>query len=220
MLSVEAWLVAIAGIAFILASRWVILKVLRQRDIAQLVWIAPRGLITVLLFLSARDTGKLDDFPFGAVMLVVLVTAALTAFAHRGAGHAPAVAPPAAAPAPPGTSVPPQTPNAAPCALISRCASCSSVRPMAARSRPDHDGRSLRPTWRRRAMTHLLDPKSLVDDTAYVAALDELEDLMLAEPGTPAGRRFDELTVLIDEYEARRDGYDLARMRQALADSG
>ena len=48
------------GIAAILATRWVILKLLRQRDVAQLVWIAPRGLITVLLFLSARETGKLD----------------------------------------------------------------------------------------------------------------------------------------------------------------
>jgi hypothetical protein len=38
----------------------------------------------VLLFLSARETGKLDAFPFGAVMLVVLVTSALTALAHRG----------------------------------------------------------------------------------------------------------------------------------------
>ena len=92
MLSIEAWLIAIAGIAFILASRWVILKVLRQSAVAQLLWIAPRGLITVLLFLSARETGKLDAFPFGAVMLVVLVTAALTALAHRGAAHAAAPA--------------------------------------------------------------------------------------------------------------------------------
>jgi len=87
MLSVRAWLVAIAGIAFIIASRWLILVVLRQRGLRQLIWIAPRGLITVLLFLSARDSGKLDDFPFGAVMLVVLATAALTALAHRGAAH-------------------------------------------------------------------------------------------------------------------------------------
>jgi hypothetical protein len=88
MLSIEAVLVAIAGIAAILASRWAILKLLHRDAIAQLVWIAPRGLITVLLFLSARETGKLDAFPFGAVMLVVLVTSALTAFAHRGEGHA------------------------------------------------------------------------------------------------------------------------------------
>jgi hypothetical protein len=84
MLSIEALLVAVAGIAAILASRWAILRLLRRDGIGQLVWIAPRGLITVLLFLSARETGKLDTFPFGAVMLVVLVTSALTAFAHRG----------------------------------------------------------------------------------------------------------------------------------------
>jgi hypothetical protein len=67
-------------------------------------------------------------------------------------------------------------------------------------------------------MPHLFDPPTLPDHAAYVAALDELEDLMLADPGTPGGRRFDELVVLIEEYEARRDGYDLARMRRALAD--
>lgn len=88
MLSIEACLVAAAGIAFILASRWVILRVLGQPAIAQLLWLAPRGLVTVLLFLSARETGKVDAFPFGSVMLVVLATSALTAFAHRGAAPA------------------------------------------------------------------------------------------------------------------------------------
>jgi HTH-type transcriptional regulator / antitoxin HigA len=67
-------------------------------------------------------------------------------------------------------------------------------------------------------MTHLLDPPALADEREYAKALDELEDLMLADPGTPAGRRFDELVVLIEEYEARRDGYDLARMRRVLAE--
>src|SRR5262249_50678707 len=83
MVSVEAILVAVAGIAAIVATRWLILNALRREAIAQLVWIAPRGLITVLLFLSARETGKLDGFPFGAVMLVVLFTSAMTALAHR-----------------------------------------------------------------------------------------------------------------------------------------
>jgi antitoxin component HigA of HigAB toxin-antitoxin module len=66
-------------------------------------------------------------------------------------------------------------------------------------------------------MSHFLDPLCLCNEAAYVAALDELEDLMLADPDTPGGRRFDELVVLIEEYEARRDGYDLARMKRALA---
>ena len=72
---------------------------------------------------------------------------------------------------------------------------------------------------RKAVMTRSPDPAGLPDDAAYVAALEELDDLMLADPDTPAGRRFDELTVLIEEYEARRDGYDLARMRRVLADS-
>jgi antitoxin component HigA of HigAB toxin-antitoxin module len=74
------------------------------------------------------------------------------------------------------------------------------------------------PIRRSTAMTHLFDPPALAGDADYSKALDELEDLMLADPGTPAGRRFDELVVLIEEYEARRDGYDLARMRRALAE--
>ena len=100
MLSVRAWLIAVAGVALILASRWLILRALRQPSTAALVWIAPRGLITVLLFLSARETGQIDAFPFGAVMLIVLATAAMTALAHRGAAHAVPEAGAAAPPAP------------------------------------------------------------------------------------------------------------------------
>jgi hypothetical protein len=58
----------------------------------------------------------------------------------------------------------------------------------------------------------------LADEAAYVKALDEIDDLMLAKPGTAAGRRFEELSRMIDEYEAARDGYDLAAIRQS-ADS-
>jgi hypothetical protein len=67
------------------------------------------------------------------------------------------------------------------------------------------------------SMTHLLDPSQIRDETQYCAALDELEDLMLADPGTPAGKRFDELVRLIEDYEVRRDGYDLDRMKRMLA---
>ena len=69
-------------------------------------------------------------------------------------------------------------------------------------------------------MSHLFDPSQIRDDTQYCAALDELEDLMLADPGTPAGRRFDELVRLIEDYEVRRDRYDLTRMKRALAGDG
>lgn len=52
-------------------------------------------------------------------------------------------------------------------------------------------------------MSHVLDPDHLVTAAHYCAALDELEDLMLSDPDTPAGRRFDELVALIEDYEAR-----------------
>ena len=42
----------------------------------------------MLLFLAGLDAGQLQGFPFGAVMLVVLATAALTSLAHRGARDA------------------------------------------------------------------------------------------------------------------------------------
>jgi PHD/YefM family antitoxin component YafN of YafNO toxin-antitoxin module len=55
-------------------------------------------------------------------------------------------------------------------------------------------------------MPHVLDPQRLDSEAAYLAALDELEQLMATDPDTPAGRRFDELVELIDEYEARAAG--------------
>ncbi len=52
-------------------------------------------------------------------------------------------------------------------------------------------------------MPHLLDPAQLTSESAYLAALDELEDLMATDPDTPTGRRFDELVALIEDYESR-----------------
>jgi hypothetical protein len=83
MVDWRAWAIAGAMVAVIYASRAAILGMLRLRAARQLLWIAPRGLITVLLFLTATDTGTIADFPFGTVMLVVLVTATATALAHR-----------------------------------------------------------------------------------------------------------------------------------------
>lgn len=93
----RAWALAVVVVAFIYASRWLVLGALRIADLRRLVWLAPRGLITVLLFLTAADTGQIEGFPFGAVMLVVLATATATALAHRGGTE----------PAPAGTEPPP-----------------------------------------------------------------------------------------------------------------
>lgn len=85
----RAWAVAGAVVVLIYPVRRAVLRLLRQEDAVRLTWLAPRGLITVLLFLAAAESGALGSFPFGAVMLVVLVTAAATGLAHRDQGAAP-----------------------------------------------------------------------------------------------------------------------------------
>jgi NhaP-type Na+/H+ and K+/H+ antiporter len=85
----QAWAVAGAVLVTIYPVRHAVLRLLGQGDTARLTWLAPRGLITVLLFLAAAESGTLGSFPFGAVMLVVLLTAAATGLAHRDRGTAP-----------------------------------------------------------------------------------------------------------------------------------
>jgi len=80
----RAWAFAACIVAVVYASRAVLLRPLGVPHWQSLTWLAPRGLITVLLFLTALETGTLGDFPFGTVMLVVLVTSAATTLAHRG----------------------------------------------------------------------------------------------------------------------------------------
>jgi potassium/hydrogen antiporter len=88
MVSLQAWATAAIIVGVVYASRFGILRALGQTESNRLLWLAPRGLITVLLFLAAMETGTLAPFPFGAVMLVVLATAALTSLAHRSTATA------------------------------------------------------------------------------------------------------------------------------------
>jgi len=75
--SSTAWIVTGAIIVLIYATRWPLLRVLAPNDASPLLWIAPRGLITVVLFLNLPANLTIAHFPTGAVMLVVLLTAVL-----------------------------------------------------------------------------------------------------------------------------------------------
>jgi HTH-type transcriptional regulator/antitoxin HigA len=66
-------------------------------------------------------------------------------------------------------------------------------------------------------MSHVLDPKTLHDDVQYAAAIHELEQLLLADPESSEGRRFDELIALIEEFDARREGRNFVYADRAAA---
>lgn len=75
----KAWLAAALVLAVIYGSRHFMLRVIRSEFAVPLTWIAPRGLITVLLFLAAKEHLQLPRYFDGAVMLVVLASATLIA---------------------------------------------------------------------------------------------------------------------------------------------
>ena len=83
LLHPHAWAIAAALVGFIFVSRRGLLRMLRIAEARPLTWIAPRGLITVLLFLAAAEGDALKAFPFGALMLTVLATSSLVALAHH-----------------------------------------------------------------------------------------------------------------------------------------
>lgn len=73
-----AWLWAALVVTVVYASRFALLGMLVGTASARLLgWIAPRGLITVLLFLQARESFAVPGYFNGAVMLVVLISSTM-----------------------------------------------------------------------------------------------------------------------------------------------
>jgi hypothetical protein len=68
-------LAAALVLVVIYGSRHLMLRLSRSEFAVPLTWIAPRGLITVLLFLVAKEHLSLSHYLDGTVMLVVLASA-------------------------------------------------------------------------------------------------------------------------------------------------
>jgi cell volume regulation protein A len=69
------WLIAAVILVIIYLTRLPLLALAVPHDVRPLLWIAPRGLITVMLYLSLPERLRVANFPEGSVMLVVLLTA-------------------------------------------------------------------------------------------------------------------------------------------------
>lgn len=79
----HAWALAGTVVGLSVAARWLVLYVLDGRRTRPLLWVTPRGLITVLLFYSLPPALVPAGFPHGSLILVVLLSCAVMAVGLR-----------------------------------------------------------------------------------------------------------------------------------------
>lgn len=97
----RAWVVALFVVVLVFGLRWPLLWLFNGRRPRPLLWVAPRGLITVLLFYSVPGGTVPESFPGGALILVVLISCVVMAVGLRlDAARSEARAEPAVPPAP------------------------------------------------------------------------------------------------------------------------
>ena len=96
----EAWLGALAVMAIVYSTRYGLLHLVHDELAPSLLWIAPRGLITVLLYLTARTVVPMPDYLGGSVLILVILSSLLLLLAQRNA-PATQVSEPETAPAEP-----------------------------------------------------------------------------------------------------------------------
>ena len=80
--SLRAWTGAVLVLAVVYGGRRLLLRFSGQEAVSSLQWLAPRGLITVLLFLEARQVLNLPGYINGVVVIVVLASTALVTVAR------------------------------------------------------------------------------------------------------------------------------------------
>lgn len=84
LLQTDALIVSGLFLVVIVVWRWVTLRLTYRGPMGPLLWIAPRGLITVLLYLNIPEDLRLIGFRAGIPMLVLVLSAALVMAAGTG----------------------------------------------------------------------------------------------------------------------------------------
>ena len=81
LLDVTVALISLLLVGVFLLIRFVLLKVIVKKDILPQLFIAPRGLITILLFFSIPTELQVNNFNTGILLFVVLITSFAMTFA-------------------------------------------------------------------------------------------------------------------------------------------
>ena len=80
LVSVKVLLLSLAVIALMYVVRWLLLKLFSPKSIQPLLYLAPRGLITVLLFYSIPSEMKSEIFEEGTLLFVILLSSFIMSY--------------------------------------------------------------------------------------------------------------------------------------------
>jgi potassium/hydrogen antiporter len=75
---IDAWVVGGLFVAAIVGVRYLTLRVAFRGALNPLVYIAPRGLVTILLYLNIPKTLTINGFPEGVLLVTVILSASVT----------------------------------------------------------------------------------------------------------------------------------------------
>jgi len=81
LLDFKVWLFSILILGILFGIRFLWFRIFFRRDMFPGIWLAPRGLITILLFYSIPETLRVESFNPGILLLVILVSSITMAVA-------------------------------------------------------------------------------------------------------------------------------------------
>ncbi len=79
LLDLKVWMVSISIMGILYGLRYTYFRLIIRKDIYPDVWMAPRGLITILLYYSIPETLWVEEFNPGVLLLVILVSSVVMA---------------------------------------------------------------------------------------------------------------------------------------------
>ena len=79
LLDLKVWMVSLLILGILYGIRYAYFRFIIRRDIMPEVWMAPRGLITILLYYSIPEVLVVPGFNPGILLLVILVSSILMA---------------------------------------------------------------------------------------------------------------------------------------------
>jgi NhaP-type Na+/H+ or K+/H+ antiporter len=81
LLDLKVWVVSLLVLGILYGTRYAYFRLIIRKNIFPEIWLAPRGLITILLFYSIPDNLVVEAFNTGVLLLVILVSSIMMAWA-------------------------------------------------------------------------------------------------------------------------------------------